>query len=125
MSALRQVTSWIVWSRNIIKHKIMKTITIHKQAIATITTGLLLATPWLVGAQDSQGLQNPIRVNSIQELLVILLNLVIVIATPIVVLFIILAGFKYVTAGEILDKFKRRHKHLRTPSSAVCSSSVR
>jgi hypothetical protein len=43
-------------------------------------------------------LENPIKVDSVQDLLLILLNLVIVIATPIVVLFIILAGFKYVTA---------------------------
>lgn len=79
----------------------MKTITMYKQHIAVIATWVILATPFLVGAQGtgaSQGLRNPIRVNSIQELLLILLNLVIVIATPIVVLFIILAGFKYVTA---------------------------
>ena len=76
----------------------MKIITQQKLSLVALTTWLVLSTPWLVGAQASQGLQNPIRVNSIQELLVILLNLVIVIATPIVVLFIILAGFKYVTA---------------------------
>lgn len=76
----------------------MKTIIEHRLSLVAITTWLILATPWLVGAQASQGLQNPIKVDSIQELLLILLNLVIVIATPIVVLFIILAGFKYVTA---------------------------
>ena len=43
-------------------------------------------------------LKNPIAFNSIQEFLVAILNIIIVIATPIVVIFIILAGFKYVTA---------------------------
>jgi hypothetical protein len=50
-------------------------------------------------------LNNPIKVDSIQELLNLILKLVIIIATPIVVLFIVFAGFKYVTArgnpGEI------------------------
>ncbi|MBP6924043.1 MAG: hypothetical protein KBC62_00140 [Candidatus Pacebacteria bacterium] len=76
----------------------METIIKQKLSFIAITTWLILATPWLVGAQASQGLENPLRVSSIQELLLILLNLVIIIATPIVVLFIILAGFKYVTA---------------------------
>jgi hypothetical protein len=71
---------------------------LQKQIITPVIGWFLLAVPFLVGAQASQGLTNPIKVSSVQELLVILLNLVIIIATPIVVLFIILAGFKYVTA---------------------------
>ena len=43
-------------------------------------------------------LQNPIAFDSIEKFLVAILNIIIVIATPIVVIFIILAGFKYVTA---------------------------
>jgi hypothetical protein len=43
-------------------------------------------------------LVNPVKVGSIQELLQTILEIVIIIATPIVVLFIIYAGFKYVTA---------------------------
>lgn len=50
------------------------------------------------GITNNYSLKNPIKVDSIQELLQILLELVIIIATPIVVLFIIFAGFKYVTA---------------------------
>lgn len=46
----------------------------------------------------SYTLNNPIGVTSVQDLLVIILNIVIILAVPIVVLFIILAGFKYVTA---------------------------
>ena len=50
------------------------------------------------GITNEYKLINPIKVDSIQALLNLILKLVIIIATPIVVLFIILAGFKYVTA---------------------------
>jgi hypothetical protein len=50
------------------------------------------------GITNQYKLNNPVKVDSIQGLLEIILRLVIIIATPIVVLFIILAGFKYVTA---------------------------
>lgn len=70
----------------------------YQTIVPVIVAWVIIATPLLVGAQASQGLKNPIRVSSVEQLLVILLNLVIIIATPIVVLFIILAGFKYVTA---------------------------
>ena len=43
-------------------------------------------------------LDNPLRVNSIEELLVAILNIIMVLMIPIIVFFIILAGFKYVTA---------------------------
>lgn len=43
-------------------------------------------------------LNNPLRVNSIEELLVAILNIFMVLMIPIIVFFIILAGFKYVTA---------------------------
>ncbi|MFN3692963.1 MAG: pilin [Candidatus Paceibacteria bacterium] len=43
-------------------------------------------------------LDNPLRVNSIEELLIAILNIFMVLMIPIIVLFIILAGFKYVTA---------------------------
>lgn len=72
--------------------------TLQKHIIFPAIGWFLLAIPPLAGAADSEGLKNPIKVSSVQDLLVILLNLVIIIATPIVVLFIILAGFKYVTA---------------------------
>ncbi len=50
------------------------------------------------GITNQYKLNNPIKVDSIQELLNLILKLVIIIATPIVVLFIVFAGFKYVTA---------------------------
>lgn len=79
----------------------MQTAKSFLRAIYTsIITWIVLASPIILAAQTppSQGLKSYIRVGTIEDLLVILLNLVIIIATPIVVLFIILAGFKYVTA---------------------------
>jgi hypothetical protein len=50
------------------------------------------------GGDLSYSLQNPLKFDSLQGFIVAVLNVIIVIATPIVVIFIILAGFKYVTA---------------------------
>jgi hypothetical protein len=50
------------------------------------------------GTDLSFELKNPLEFKSLQDFIVAILNIVIVIATPIVVIFIILAGFKYVTA---------------------------
>ena len=50
------------------------------------------------GTNLSFELKNPLAFTSLQDFIVAILNIVIVIATPIVVIFIILAGFKYVTA---------------------------
>lgn len=50
------------------------------------------------GSNSAVQLVNPLRVNTIEELLVAILNVLIIIAIPIIVIFIILAGFKYVTA---------------------------
>ncbi len=57
-------------------------------------------------------LNNPIKVDSIQELLGLILQLVIIIATPIVVLFIIFAGFKYVTARGNASQIEEATKAL-------------
>ncbi len=50
------------------------------------------------GIQPSVALINPIRVNSITEFLAAILNIVMILMIPIIVFFIILSGFKYVTA---------------------------
>lgn len=50
------------------------------------------------GASGNVKLNNPLSIGSINELLVALLNIVIIIAVPIVVFFIIYSGFLYVTA---------------------------
>ncbi len=81
----------------------------------TVLTGCMLLPQALLLAQgggaDSGGggggtvrtqsvaLQNPLNgINSIDDLLVAILNILIVIMVPIIVFFIMLAGFKYVTA---------------------------
>ena len=61
--------------------------------------GSVAALPTLALAQaPTVTFANPLAANSIQGLLVSLLEVVIVIAVPIIVLFIIYAGFMYVTA---------------------------
>src|SRR3989338_3730722 len=61
---------------------------------------LFLLGAQLTLAQQSQTvtLANPLRINTITELLAAILNIVIVLAVPIIVFFIIYAGFLYVTA---------------------------
>jgi hypothetical protein len=49
-------------------------------------------------------LQNPLAFDSIEDFIVAILNVVIVLMTPIVVIFIIFAGFKYVTARGNSEK---------------------
>ncbi len=57
-------------------------------------------------------LNNPINVNSIEELLVAILNIVIVIAMPIVIFFIIYAGFLYVTARGNAEQVQQASRAL-------------
>jgi hypothetical protein len=51
-------------------------------------------------------LPNFLQVNSIEELLLAILNVLIVIATPIIILFIIYGGFLYVTAQGNPEQIK-------------------
>lgn len=55
----------------------------------------------------SQELENPLAVGSITELLAILLNVVMIIAVPIVIFFLIYAGFLYVTARGNPEQIKK------------------
>lgn len=64
---------------------------------------LLLTVPvWVFAQRTPEGitvkLNNPLRMNTLEELLVAILNLIMVLMVPVIVFFIILAGFKYVTA---------------------------
>lgn len=54
-------------------------------------------TPTVPAAQRIK-LENPLKVASLEDLLVAILNIIVVIAIPIIVLFIIYSGFLYVTA---------------------------
>lgn len=50
------------------------------------------------GSGIAYSITNPLKFTSIPQLIEAIIGIIIVIGTPIVVLFIILAGFKYVTA---------------------------
>ena len=69
----------------------------YTATITALCTTLLL--PLVTSADLSWTIENPLgNITSIEELLLAILNVFIVIATPIIVLFIIYAGFMYVTA---------------------------
>lgn len=59
------------------------------------------------GGSGTGRLDNPLRVNSITEFLQAIVNIITIIAVPIIVFFIILAGFKYVTAGGNQEQIKQ------------------
>lgn len=62
---------------------------------------IVIAAPALTHAQsvDPVTLQNPLNgINSIEGLLVAILNIVMILMVPVIVFFIIYAGFKYVMA---------------------------
>ena len=89
-------------------------VTSFKKISAVAACTILMALPFISGAQTtsdppknpetvptaalSYKLNNPLKIDSLQELFVTILNLLIILAVPIVVFFIILAGFKYVVA---------------------------
>jgi len=54
----------------------------------------------------TKSLTNPIQFNGITELFAAILNVVVIISLPFVVLFLILAGFHYVTARGNPEKIK-------------------
>jgi len=77
------------------------------------TTLLLL--PSVINAQAGDltyTLKNPLRFNSLESLIVGILNVLLVIAVPIIVFFIIFAGFSYVTAQGNPEKIKQASRSL-------------
>ncbi len=54
----------------------------------------------------TESFQNPLSFTSITDMIVAILNIVIIISTPIVVFFLIYAGFMYVTAQGNPEKLK-------------------
>jgi TRAP-type C4-dicarboxylate transport system permease small subunit len=59
---------------------------------------LLCSNPSFALAIDKVQLNNPLKVDSIGALLVAIINIVMILMVPVIVFFIIYAGFKYVTA---------------------------
>ncbi len=65
------------------------------------------------GSSNSVGLQNPLRSGgSIPELFQVLLDIVMVFAVPLIVFFIIYAGFMYVTARGNMETVQKAHRAL-------------
>ena len=58
------------------------------------------------GATGATTISNPLNVGSIEELIAAILNIITAIGTPIAVLFMIYAGFKFVSAQGNLEKIK-------------------
>ncbi|MEN9921893.1 MAG: Type secretion system pilin [Candidatus Parcubacteria bacterium] len=55
---------------------------------------------------ETEAFKNPLSFTSITDMIVAILNIVIIISTPIVVFFLIYAGFMYVTAQGNPEKLK-------------------
>jgi len=64
------------------------------------------------GGGLSYTLENPLRFNTLEGLIVGILNVLLVIAVPIIVFFIIFAGFSYVTAQGNPEKIKQASRSL-------------
>ena len=78
--------------------------------IQSLTIAALYVTPGLVGAQGAERLLNPIAAGDFQQLLVGIVAIVLVLAIPIVVFYLIYAGFLLVAARgnqQMLDQGKR------------------
>lgn len=63
-------------------------------------------------AGSTVGFPNPIKTDSIAGLFTALLDILVVFATPIVVFFIIYAGFLYVTARGNVETISKAHRAL-------------
>ncbi len=82
-----------------ISTKINSSLTVALVTLLTYTPAVFAQTPGpTTPASQTVTLKNPLEVDSLEELLVAILNIIIIIAIPIIVFFIIYSGFLYVTA---------------------------
>ncbi len=78
---------------------ILRKITCSKTLVlATLLTLAPAVLAQTTPASQTVTLKNPLQVTSLEELLIAILNIIVVIAIPIIVFFIIYSGFLYVTA---------------------------
>ena len=68
--------------------------------------------PLSLSAQSSASLNNPIVFPTIQSLITAFLNVLVIIAVPFLVFFVIYSGFLYVTAQGNPEKIKAANKSL-------------
>lgn len=96
--------------------------TIAMKQLCYLSLSAILTLPMLVSADShcpeagegalSYKLCNPLRFNSLESLIVGILNVLLVIAVPIIIFFIIFAGFSYVTAQGNPEKIKQASRSL-------------
>jgi len=85
--------------------------------INTVFT-LLLAWPLLSLAQSGGApgagaqLQNPLRMNDLVSVIVAIADILLILAVPIIIIFIVYAGFLYVTAQGNTTKIQDAHRAL-------------
>ncbi len=82
-----------------------------KFVLSWVTTLILVPTTYVL-AEGAVGFTNPLKVNTLAELLEALLSIILVLLTPIIVFFIIYAGFLYVTAQGNSTKVEEATKAL-------------
>ena len=73
----------------------------YRKFLAATLAIIVIVSPHLLLAQ---GLQNPLKYNTIEGFLRAMLDLLIVIAFPIIVLFMVYAGFLFISAQGNTDK---------------------
>lgn len=84
----------------------------HFALEGTNPTGLQGKNPKPGSVTDTRGLTNPLKAKSIGQLFADIIQVIIIFATPIIVLFIMYAGFLYVTARGNADQIKKAHSAL-------------
>lgn len=67
---------------------------------------LFVLLPMMASATITVELANPLRISSIQDLLVAILNIIMILMIPVIVFYIIYAGFMYVTARGNAEQIK-------------------
>jgi len=86
---------------------------VMQKILTTISLGFVMM-PGVLKAQGLQySLQSPLQnIGSIEGLIVTILNVLLVLAVPIIIFFIIFAGFNYVTAQGNPEKIKTATRSL-------------
>jgi hypothetical protein len=83
---------------------------INNYMLIIVTT--LLCTPMIAAAQIKYELENFIKIDKVEDLLTAILQIFIIVATPIIVIAIIYAGFLYVTARGNAEQVQRSTRAL-------------
>ena len=80
--------------------------------VASAQSGGITPTTPPSGGGLSYTLKNPLAFNNLQDFILAILHVIVIIATPIVVVFIVLAGFNYVAAQGNPAKIQAANKAL-------------